>query len=159
MNKKGEEERREDKWHRYSLRIEANPRTIEPQTLEQTQVQVQVQIQTQDQVPVANTATNYGFQASMWEIRSKSAYTFACLLLLPLWLPGQTGAALNGMIKLYPDGSPMSGVNIIATPGGSKITQTDGSFSFAMTGKKPGDKVYLTPLKGNYQPARSDLPI
>jgi tetratricopeptide (TPR) repeat protein len=81
------------------------------------------------------------------------------LALFPALLAAQPNSPLKGMIKVYPGGLPMQGVNVIAKPGGSDVTETDGSFALLVPGKVPGDKVYLTPIKNGYRPARSETPM
>ena len=68
-------------------------------------------------------------------------------------------AKLEGMFTTYPGKQPLPGVNVIARGAGAKVSKADGSFRFTFDSKKPGDKVLLTPVKGNFKPSRSDLPI
>ena len=65
---------------------------------------------------------------------------------------------LKGSIREYPSGRPLSAVSLYGE-GNTQVTTTDGSFTIEYPYREPGDKVRLTPVKGNLKPARHSNPI
>lgn len=89
----------------------------------------------------------------------KKYIIFSILLVLFIKSFCQNNSSLSGIIKGYPNGLPLEGVSVFSHNYGSKITNTQGIFSFNFYNKKQGDKVFIVPRKSGYKVSSLNIPI